>query len=72
MGATATGTMILTPTTTSFGRWQKSGQWGQLLAAVSDDRYFEWLTTDASDVKAHWHGTGEVGGNYTMGRTKGG
>ena len=55
-----------------FGRWQKSGQWAKLLAAVSDDPDFEWLMIDASHVKVHLHGTGAVGGSQAVGRTKGG
>ena len=55
-----------------FGRWQKSGQWAKLLSEVSDDPDFEWLMIDASHVKVHQHGTGAVGGNQAVGRTKGG
>ena len=55
-----------------FGRWQKSGQWAKLLSEVSDDPDFEWLMIDASHVKVHQHGTGAVGGNEAVGRTKGG
>ena len=55
-----------------FGRRQKNGQWAQLLVALSDDPDFEWLIIDASYVKMHQHGTGAVGGNQPIGRTKGG
>ena len=55
-----------------FGRWQKSGLWAKLLAAVSDDPDFEWLMIDASHIKAHQHGTGALGGNQAVGRAKGG
>ena len=43
-----------------------------MLAAVSDDPGFEWLMIDASRIKVHQHGTGAVGGNQAVGRTKGG
>jgi len=36
------------------------------------DPDFEWLMIDASHIKVHPHGTGAVGGNQDMGKTKGG
>ena len=53
-----------------FGRWQKSGQWAQLLAALSDDPDFAWLMTAVKNTKAHQHGAGAAGGNQADSRTK--
>ena len=55
-----------------FGRWQKGGQWVQLLTAVSDDPDFEWLMIDANHIEVHQDSTGAVGCNQAIGRTKGG
>ena len=55
-----------------FRRWVKAGVWEGLLEVLIDDKDFEWLIIDASHVKVHKHGTGAVGGNQDMGRTKGG
>ena len=46
------------------------GHWGCPLAQVSDDPDLEWLMIDASHVKVHQDGTGAVGGNQAVGRTK--
>ena len=43
-----------------------------MLEALIDDPDFEWLMIDASHIKVHQHGTGAVGGNQDMGKTKGG
>jgi hypothetical protein len=43
-----------------------------MLEALIDDPDFEWLMIDASHVKVHAHGTGAVGGNQDIGKTKGG
>ena len=55
-----------------FGRWQKNGHWARLLAAVSDDPDFEWLTNAiaARNVKVHQPGTGAAGGNQATGNTE--
>ena len=55
-----------------FHRWRKKGVWDQLLEAVIDEPDLEWLMIDASRIKVHQHGTGAVGGNQAVGRTKGG
>ena len=55
-----------------FCRWRDKGIWEKMLEAMIDDPDFEWLMIDASHVKVHPHGTGAVGGNQDMGRTKGG
>jgi len=55
-----------------FCRWRDKGIWEKLLEALIDDPDFEWLMIDASHVKVHSHGTGAVGGNQDMGKTKGG
>ena len=55
-----------------FTRWQEDGHWARLLTQVSDDPDLEWLMIDASHIKMHQHGTGAVGGNQYIGRTKGG
>ena len=53
-----------------FGRWQKSGQWAKLLAAVSDAPDFEWLMIDAKNTQVDQDGTGAVDGNQAVRRTK--
>ena len=53
-----------------FRRWRKKGVWPQLLAAVIDEPDLEWLMIDANPAKVHQHGTGAVGGNQAVGRTK--
>ncbi|MDP2215725.1 MAG: IS5 family transposase [Methanolobus sp.] len=55
-----------------FCRWRDKGIWENLLVVFIDEPDLEWLMIDASHVKAHQHGTGAVGGNQDMGRTKGG
>ena len=46
--------------------------WERVLEALIDEPDFERLMKDASHVKVHPHGTGAVGGNQDMGKTKGG
>ena len=53
-----------------FRRWQKNGTWARLLATLAGDSDLEWLMIDGSYVKVHRHGTGAVGGNQAVGRTK--
>ena len=53
-----------------FRRWQKNGAGAQLLATLAGDSDLEWLMIDGNYVKAHQHGTGAVGGNQAVGRTK--
>ena len=55
-----------------FCRWRDKGIWESLLKQVIDEPDLEWLMIDASHIKVHQHGTGAVGGNQDMGRTKGG
>ena len=55
-----------------FCRWRDKGQWESLLERLVNEPDFTWLMIDASHIKVHKHGTGAVGGNQDMGRTKGG
>ena len=55
-----------------FRNRQKDGTWGKLLDALTNDPDLEWLMIDGSYVKAHQYGTGAVGDNQAVGRTKGG
>ena len=55
-----------------FIRWRDRGTWEKLFEQLIDEPDMEWLMVDASHVKVHPHGTGAVGGNEDMGRTKGG
>ena len=55
-----------------FCRWRDKGIWERILEALIVDPDFEWLMIDASHIKVHPHGTGAVGGNQDMGKTKGG
>ena len=55
-----------------FRNWQKDGAWEKLLDTLANDLDLEWLMIDGNYVKAHQHGTGEVGGNQAAGRTKSG
>jgi len=55
-----------------FCRWRDKGIWENLLEVFIDEPDLEWLIIDASHVKVHQHGTGAIGGNQDMGRTKGG
>ena len=43
-----------------------------LLDTLANDPDLEWLMIDSSYVKVHQHGTGAVGGNQAVGRTKSG
>jgi len=43
-----------------------------MLKVVIDEPDFEWLMIDASHAKTHQHACGAVGGNDSIGRTKGG
>ena len=55
-----------------FCRWRDRGIWESLLEKLVGKPDFSWLMIDASYIKVHPHGTGAVGGNQAMGRTKGG
>ena len=55
-----------------FCRWRDKGVWESLLQQAIDEPDLEWLMIDASHIKVHPHGTGAVGGNQDIGRTKGG
>jgi transposase len=55
-----------------FRRWCINGIWEKLLEILIDEPDFEWLMIDASHCKVHPHGSGAVGGNQDMERTKGG
>ena len=55
-----------------FCRWRDKGIWEDLLNTIIHEPDYEWLMIDASHVKVHPHAAGAVGGNQTMGRTKGG
>ena len=55
-----------------YCRWRDKGIWESLLEGVITEPDYEWLMIDASHIKVHPHGTGAVGGNQAMNRTKGG
>ena len=55
-----------------FIRWRDKGIWERLLEILIKDPDYEWLIIDASHCKVHPHGSGAVGGNQDMSRTKGG
>ena len=55
-----------------FCRWRDKGVWEKLFNMFVQDPDFEWLMIDASYIKVHPDGTGGIGGNQDMGRTKGG
>ena len=55
-----------------FCRWRDKGVWESVLTHLIEDPDYEWLMIDASHIKVHPHGTGAVGGNQEMSRTKGG
>jgi len=55
-----------------FCRWRDKNIWENLLEKVIDEPDFEWLMIDTSYCKVHQHGTGAIGGNQEMSRTKGG
>ena len=55
-----------------FIRWRDKGVWEKLMEILIDIPDYEWLMIDASHCKVHPHGTGAVGGNQDMSRTKGG
>jgi len=55
-----------------FRRWRNNGIWESLLEIFVVDPDYEWLLIDASHCKVHQHAAGAVGGNQSMGRTKGG
>ena len=55
-----------------FCRWRDKGIWEGILEALIKEPDFEWLIIDASHIKVHAHGTGAVGGNQDIGKTKGG
>ena len=54
-----------------FCRWRDKGVWESVLTHLIEDPDYEWLMIDASHIKVHPHGTGAVGGNQEMSRTKG-
>jgi transposase len=55
-----------------FCRWRDKGIWEKVLAALVESTDYSWLMIDSSHVKVHLHAAGAVGGNQSMGRTKGG
>ena len=55
-----------------YRRWCENGTWAKVLEKVANNPDYEWLMIDASHCKVHPHAAGAVGGNQTMGRTKGG
>ena len=55
-----------------YCRWRDKGMWESLLEEVITEPDYEWLMINASHIKVHPHGTGAVGGNQAMNRTKGG
>ena len=55
-----------------FKRWCDRGRWEYILEQLIEEPDFEWLMIDSSHCKVHPHGTGAVGGNQDMARTKGG
>ena len=55
-----------------FCRWRDKGVWESVLNHLIENPDYEWLMIDASHIKVHPHGTGAVGGNQEMSRTKGG
>ena len=55
-----------------FIRWRDKGVLEKLMEILIDSPDYEWLMIDASHCKVHLHGTGAVGGNQDMSRTKGG
>jgi hypothetical protein len=55
-----------------FRRWRDNGTWEKLLETLVDEPDFEWLMIDATHCKVHQHASGAVGGNQSVGRTKGG
>ena len=55
-----------------FCRWRDNGTWEKLLELLSDEPDYTWLMIDASHIKVLPHGSGAVGGNEAMNRTKGG
>ena len=54
-----------------FIRWRDKGVWEKLMEILIDSPDYEWLMIDALHCKVHPHGTGAVGGNQDMSRTKG-
>jgi putative transposase len=49
-----------------FDRWAKTGVWGRLLAALSQDRDDEWHSIDSTINRAHQHAAGAKGGPLPM------
>ena len=49
-----------------FIRWRDKGVWKKLMEILIDSPDYEWL------ILMHPHGSGAVGGNQDMNRTKGG
>jgi len=45
-----------------FDRWARTGVWGRLLAALSQDRDNEWHSIDSTINRAHQHAAGAKGG----------
>ena len=55
-----------------FRRWRNNRTWEKIVEALTVEPDYEWLMIDASHCKVHPHGTGVVGGNQDMAKTKGG
>jgi transposase len=57
---------------TRFLRWRDNGFWEELLYIIISIgcKEFEWLFPDGTHIKVHPHGTGAVGGNQDMSRSK--
>lgn len=49
-----------------FDRWARTGVWGRLLAALSQDRDDEWHSIDSTINRAHQHAAGGKGGPPPM------
>jgi transposase len=55
-----------------FIRWRDKGIWEHILNQLAQEPDYEWLMIDATFIKVHSHGSGAVGGNQDMNRSKGG
>ncbi len=53
-----------------FCRWRDKGIWENIVETLIDEPYLEWLIIDASHIRVHPHGTGAVGGNQDIGKTR--
>ena len=54
-----------------FRRWRNNRTWEKIVEALTVEPDYEWLMIDAGHCKVHPHGTGAVGGNQNMAKTKG-